>query len=434
MSDIVVSVEDVSKKYCRSLKRGMMYAATDIARDVMSLRGRPDVLRPSEFWSVRNVSFELKRGECLGLIGANGAGKSTLLKLLNGIIRPDEGLIRLRGRVGALIEVGAGFHPMLSGRENIYINGSILGMSKREIDRKFDSIVAFSELDSGMLDAPVKTYSSGMYVRLGFSVAVHCEPDLLLVDEVLAVGDIAFIGKCHARLKDMMKNGMTCILVSHSMPTIDAFCDRAILMNKGQIAVNGPTREATTRLRGMLLGGEGLNQRAEEAIQRGGVGVMYARVLEENGEDAIEIPCGETRRVEFGLRVLEPIKKGNIIVSLQRIVDHLVIFSGYLRIGEDLPELVTGTYTVEIPFLPMPGDYRLGVIVTGEDRVQRLAQATTPPFVLTETSHAPRPMSGDTTYGNAMLPMSLIDQRALEVPSGAGMEESVPMDIETVGV
>ncbi|MCF7958381.1 MAG: ABC transporter ATP-binding protein [Phycisphaerae bacterium] len=242
-SDVVVQVNQLSKKFCRSLKRSMLYGAGDVCRNLLGFRSHSDQLRTKEFWSVEDVSFSLKRGECLGLIGPNGAGKSTLLKLLNGIIIPDRGEIRMKGRVAALIEVGAGFHPMLTGRENIYINGSILGLSKKEIDRQFDSIVAFSELEE-FLDTPVKNYSSGMHVRLGFSVAAHLNPDILLVDEVLAVGDIAFRAKCRQRIQELIENGTAIIFVSHDMHTVSYVCPRAIVMMKGKVQYEGVTPTA----------------------------------------------------------------------------------------------------------------------------------------------------------------------------------------------
>jgi len=187
-SDIAITVDHVSKKYCKSLKRSMLYGVTDIGRNTLGLSSHSGNLRKSEFWAVDDVSFEVKKGETLGIIGPNGSGKTTLLKMLNGIFWPDKGKITVKGRVGALIEVGAGFHPLLTGRENIYINAAILGMTKEEVDEKFDDIVEFADIGD-FLDTPVKFYSRGMYVRLGFAVAVHCEPDILLVDEVLAVGD-----------------------------------------------------------------------------------------------------------------------------------------------------------------------------------------------------------------------------------------------------
>jgi lipopolysaccharide transport system ATP-binding protein len=230
--DILISVEHVSKKYCRSLKRSMLYGVQDIARDMFKLDGHHKPLRKNEFWAIDDVSFEVRRGECLGVIGPNGAGKSTLLKMLNGILLPDKGKITMRGKVGALIELGAGFHPMLTGRENVYVNGAILGLAKKEIDRKFNEIVAFAELED-FIDSPVKFYSSGMYVRLGFAVAAHLNPDVLLIDEVLAVGDVGFRLKCFNHVRSLVESGSAIILVTHSQNDIARVCSRGILMSHG---------------------------------------------------------------------------------------------------------------------------------------------------------------------------------------------------------
>jgi lipopolysaccharide transport system ATP-binding protein len=189
-------------------------------------------LRNEEFWAVDDVSFEVQRGETLGLIGPNGAGKTTLLKMLNGIFWPDKGKITVKGRMGVLIDVGAGFHPMLTGRENIYLNAAILGMSKRETEEKFDSIIEFADIGN-FIDTPVKHYSSGMFVRLGFAVAVHCEPDILLVDEILAVGDEGFQHKCFNKIGELKEKGTTVILVSHNMHLISTFANRVLLINDG---------------------------------------------------------------------------------------------------------------------------------------------------------------------------------------------------------
>lgn len=232
--DVLVKVEGVSKKYCHSLNRSIQYGVQDIARNMLGLSAKPDKLRNDEFWAVDNVSFELHRGETLGIIGPNGSGKSTLLKMLNGIFMPDKGKIEIKGKVGALIEVGAGFHPMLTGRENIYVNGAILGMSRKEIDDKFDDIVAFADIGD-FLDTPVKNYSSGMYVRLGFAVAIHCEPDILLVDEVLAVGDLAFTLKCHKKISKFRQRGGTVVVVNHNMQAIRNICDKVLWINGGKI-------------------------------------------------------------------------------------------------------------------------------------------------------------------------------------------------------
>jgi len=232
-SDVLIRAEGISKKFSSKLKTSMKYGIIDIAKDFIGAPTHSDKLRQNEFWSVQDVSFEVRRGECLGLIGPNGAGKSTLLKMLNGIVMPDKGSIEINGRVGALIEVGAGFHPLLTGRENIYINGSIMGLKKKEIDQKFDSIVEFADLDD-FIDTPVSYYSSGMYVRLGFAVAVHLEPDILLVDEVLAVGDEGFQRKCLNKIGKLREKGTAIILVSHNMHTISTFANKVILLNNGK--------------------------------------------------------------------------------------------------------------------------------------------------------------------------------------------------------
>lgn len=232
-TDIAIKVDNVSKKYCKSLKRSMLYGVKDIARNTFGLSSHSDKLRKDEFWAVDDVSFEVKKGETLGIIGPNGSGKTTMLKMLNGIFWPDKGKITLKGKVGALIEVGAGFHPLLTGRENIYINAAILGMTKEEVDKKFDEIVEFADIGD-FLDVPVKHYSSGMFIRLGFAVAVHCEPDILLVDEVLAVGDEGFQNKCFNKIGELRKNGTTTILVSHNMHIISTFTEKVIFLNNGK--------------------------------------------------------------------------------------------------------------------------------------------------------------------------------------------------------
>lgn len=232
--DVAVEIEGVSKKYCRSLPRSMLYGLEDIARNGIGMRSRHLNLRKQEFWAVDDVSLSIRRGQTLGLIGPNGSGKTTLLKMLNGIFWPDRGRVSVRGRVGALIAVGAGFHPMLTGRENVYINGAVMGMSRADIQRQFDAIVDFAGIGD-FLDTPVKHYSSGMFVRLGFSVAVHCEPDIMLVDEVLAVGDRGFQTKCFRRMGELREQGTTFVVVSHNMHTVAGFVDSVALMRKGKL-------------------------------------------------------------------------------------------------------------------------------------------------------------------------------------------------------
>jgi lipopolysaccharide transport system ATP-binding protein len=233
VNDTLIKVEGVSKKFCLSLKRSLWYGLRDLGNELRGKRhGGNGQLRPDEFWAVRDVGFELRRGECMGLIGHNGAGKTTLLRMLNGLIKPDQGRIEIRGKVGALIALGAGFNPLLTGRENIYVNGSVLGLSKHEIDAKLDEIIDFAELGN-FIDTPIRYYSSGMGVRLGFSsAAILIEPDVLFLDEVLAVGDIGFVIKCLNRMRKLTAKSAV-VFVSHSMPNISMFCNRVMVLKHG---------------------------------------------------------------------------------------------------------------------------------------------------------------------------------------------------------
>ena len=244
---VVIQVENLSKYY----RLGLIGGGTlreDLNRWWAKARGRPDPLLKigetdhgnrvgGELWALRDVSFQVREGEILGIIGRNGAGKSTLLKILSRITAPTSGQVKIKGRVGSLLEVGTGFHPELTGRENIYLNGAILGMKKAEIDRKLDEIIDFAEIEQ-FIDTPVKRYSSGMYVRLAFAVAAHLEPEILIVDEVLAVGDAAFQKKCLGKMGDVANSGLTVLFVSHNMPSIRVLCERVILLNAGSIKID----------------------------------------------------------------------------------------------------------------------------------------------------------------------------------------------------
>jgi lipopolysaccharide transport system ATP-binding protein len=236
--DIVLSVNNVSKRFCRDLKKSLFYGIQDIAGEVFGDRRKNVELRKGEFWALNDVSFQLRRGESLGLVGANGAGKTTLLRIISGLIKPDHGSVEIKGRVAPLIALGAGFNPILTGRENIYVNMSILGLSKEEINERFDQVVEFAEIGEA-IDAPVQSYSSGMAARLGFASAIHTEPDILLIDEVLAVGDIKFKEKCHRRLAKLRQQGKSFILVSHSSPAILKVCNSAVYLSKGNVVDSG---------------------------------------------------------------------------------------------------------------------------------------------------------------------------------------------------
>jgi lipopolysaccharide transport system ATP-binding protein len=250
VSDVVIRAEGIGKKYLighqspdryRTLRDVLTRQTRGLARsfrDIVS--GRPTIAGDEieEFWALRDVAFEIRRGDAIGIVGRNGAGKSTLLKILSRITEPSAGMITIKGRVASLLEVGTGFHPELTGRENIFLNGAILGMTRREIRRKFDEIVAFAEIER-FLDTPVKRYSSGMYVRLAFAVAAHLEPEILIVDEVLAVGDSEFQRKCMGKMQDVTEGGRTVILVSHNVSAIRRLCTSAVLLNGGRVEAVG---------------------------------------------------------------------------------------------------------------------------------------------------------------------------------------------------
>ena len=236
MTDAAVTVDHVSKRF-------RMYKERNDSLKSMVMRGKKSV--HEDFWALKDVSFEVPHGSTFGLIGKNGSGKSTLLKCLAKILWPEEGSITARGKQASLLEVGSGFHPELSGRENVFLNGSILGMSRKEVARKFDDIVSFSGVGN-FIDQPVKNYSSGMYVRLGFSVAVAVTPDILVVDEVLAVGDATFRKRCQTKFKEMKDEGRTVILVSHSMGTVKDMCDQVAWLNEGELKMIGPTKKVVS--------------------------------------------------------------------------------------------------------------------------------------------------------------------------------------------
>lgn len=242
--ETLVEVKGLSKKFCRKLKRSLWYGIKDIGAELIGSKRNHAKLRKEEFWALRDVNFEIKQGELVGLIGANGAGKTTLLKLLSGLIKPDEGEITIRGKIQALIALGAGFNPILTARENIYINGAVLGFSKKEMDKLIGEIMDFAEI-SEFIDMPVQSYSSGMHVRLGFSVAVNLKPDILIVDEVLAVGDASFRRKARQKMMELLHSGISVLFVSHNMALVSSMTSRCIYLDNGQIKSIGPSDQVT---------------------------------------------------------------------------------------------------------------------------------------------------------------------------------------------
>jgi ABC-type polysaccharide/polyol phosphate transport system ATPase subunit len=309
----VVSVENVSKKFILSHNR-----PRNLADGLRSLIWRS---RREDLWALKDVSFEIEQGEALGIIGHNGAGKSTMLKLLTRIMEPTKGRIRTRGRVSALIEVGAGFHPEMTGRENIFLNGAILGMTRREIDRKFEEIVAFAELEK-FIDTPVKRYSSGMYARLAMGVAVHVQPDILVVDEVLAVGDFAFQTKCVRAMQERRRSGVSVVFVSHNMGLVDGMCDTALLLQSGNPLMLAKASRVIAEYRRLELpdSSDGDTDLTGPAVRRHGDGSVRinrvrflngagsAKAVAEMGSDLVvevHYEChAAVGEVQFALRVI----------------------------------------------------------------------------------------------------------------------------------
>ncbi|MBK7767278.1 MAG: ABC transporter ATP-binding protein [Sulfuritalea sp.] len=314
MNDTLIKVEGVSKRFCRSLKKSLWYGTQDLCNEIVGRRhGRQGQLRDDEFWALKDVGFELRRGECLGLIGRNGAGKTTLLRLLNGLIKPDSGRIEIRGRVGALIALGAGFNPILTGRENIQINASVLGLSKREIDEKIGQIIEFSEIEE-FLDMPVQSYSSGMAVRLGFTVAVSFEPDIMLVDEVLAVGDSSFQRKCFDRIFHLQRRGTSFIIVSHNPYQIERLCQKAAVVHRGRLSPLTGGKEAIARYHDLMQQELAPSTTAAVSSREGTHELVFDRLFFENGDgQATDIlHCTRPARLTADFHVTRPINNVRI--------------------------------------------------------------------------------------------------------------------------
>jgi lipopolysaccharide transport system ATP-binding protein len=302
-NDTLIKVEGVSKKFCRSLKRSLWYGMQDIGREIRGQRhGGDGQLRQDEFWASKDISFELKRGECIGLIGHNGAGKTTLLRILNGLIKPDSGRVEMRGRVGALIALGAGFNPILTGRENIYINASVLGLSNREIGAKIDEIIDFADIGE-FIDSPVQSYSSGMAVRLGFAIAAKTDPDILLLDEVLAVGDIAFQAKCFNTLAEFREKGTAFILVSHNMHQISRYADQVLYLKRGKISYIGASEKGIEKFLVDMNQSDSASESERTDWSRvygsGKLAFTGARFLDGEGAEVTTIDVGEAVTLEI---------------------------------------------------------------------------------------------------------------------------------------
>ncbi len=368
-----VEVRDVSKSF-------RIYSSR--SRSIKQMVLRPGRSRYEEFHALSGVSFDVPEGRTFGLLGNNGSGKSTLLKCIARILEPNRGSIVRRGRVAAMLEVGSGFHPELTGRENIYLNGSILGMARHEVDAKFDSIVDFSDLDPTFIDQPVKNYSSGMYVRLGFSVATHVDPDILLVDEVLAVGDIAFQAKCTERFTQLRNEGKTVVVVSHALEQMRTFCDEAVWLDHGTVQAVGEADDVISS-----YADSNLNTRHLEGGARrfgaGGAEISRLELVHETRGPTSDVKTGDPVRIVVHLDATQRIVKPLFGISIESHEGHLIWSHMTTDSGFHPAELPVGRYAfdVTIPSLPLrPGTYLISGSIHDEDggRAVDVLQRATP--------------------------------------------------------
>lgn len=394
MSDTVIKVDNLSKRYqlgsgdtgYKTFRETLVDSAkapfltlksafTAITNKTNPTNKTNSTNDPDLFWALRDVSFEVKQGEVVGIIGRNGAGKSTLLKILSKITEPTEGRIEIRGRIGSLLEVGTGFHPELSGHENVYLYGAILGMDRWEISRKFDEIIAFAELEK-FIDTPVKRYSSGMYMRLAFAVAAHLEPEILLVDEVLAVGDAAFQKKCLGKMDDVSKEGRTVLFVSHNMNAITHLCTKCVLLNNGKIVKMGLTKDVVDN----YIQNASLNtSRGEKHFKPPENPPFYVEKIttcNQKGEVILEIPRNEPLIISVKGKVFEPRNDYIIALDFTTIEDTLLFRSHSFeqKLSYDILNK-RGDFTLECkipPNLFPASTYRVGLItaIAGKGELQ----------------------------------------------------------------
>ena len=381
-----IRAEGVSKKFGLTLRQSMKYGLRDIGGKLLGRQSHSGELREGEFWAVNNVGFELFSGEALGIMGVNGCGKTTLLRILNGVYAPDAGCVQMRGRVGALIAAGAGFAPMLSGRENVYVNGALLGLSTQEIDDLMDEIVAFAELGQ-FIDLPIKNYSSGMYVRLGFAVAALSSPDILLMDEVLAVGDLNFQKKCFDYILKLKRQGTAIILVSHSPGAIWSICDRGFFMDKGQVLVDGPVEDiirayddqnsrnavaSSAQFDQAVAAHDGDASEIEinsgYGHSQGGTGDVVCTSVQvlrsSTGAPAPELDFNEPFLIEADIKVEQPLDELLIRFTIDAVHYRFITVIDSFEQGLPLPKVFPGKYRVKVKVLTpnfRPGAYTLNV-------------------------------------------------------------------------
>jgi lipopolysaccharide transport system ATP-binding protein len=374
MNEPLVKVENLSKKFCRNLKRSLWYGIKDIGAELTACSKKKVKLRKEEFWALDDVGFEIRKGELVGLIGANGAGKTTILKLLTGLIKPDKGVITIRGKIQALIALGAGFNPILTGRENIYINGAILGFSKKEIDVLIDEITDFAEIGE-FIDMPVQSYSSGMHVRLGFAVAVNLKPDILIVDEVLAVGDASFRRKARNKMMELLHSGISVLFVSHNMATVNAITSRCIYIKKGKIVAVGPSEEVTSLY---LRDSISKSQKKQDVEDNNYMDSAYlslpdvlvlkkVRLTDASGKETAEFHTHENIRLTFEMEFKETLKNVAFAFGIRTSIDDVVVGGSRIIPGNDAYK---GSVTVTCEIVRntlREGVYNMAFYVAGAD-------------------------------------------------------------------
>jgi lipopolysaccharide transport system ATP-binding protein len=380
MSTAVIRAEGLSKRYQRGALVSYGLLRDTLARTLRSPWSVFQRKKPESFWALKDVSLQVREGEVMGLIGRNGSGKTTLLKILSRITRPTSGWAEIHGRVGSLLEVGTGFHPELTGRENTYLSGAILGMSRQEITRKFDEIVAFAELDK-FIDTPVKHYSSGMFVRLAFAVAAHLEPEILLVDEVLAVGDIKFQRKCLGKMGDVARAGRTIILVSHQLNQIRRLCDRTVWVDSAAVRLAGPTAEVVSAYESAMSSPE--RDSADRTFDNQHSARFQSWNLVDPASDSPHtlVSSGPVR-IRFTLDVREPIRHGHHGITLYNAERQIVwgLATDDLEFPRGQVELVYA-----FPYLPIkPGAYSLQVSLWSDGQNLDLWDAVPDLLVATE--------------------------------------------------
>lgn len=350
----VITVENLSKSYVLRHQNTERYTALrDVITNKVKSVFQPSLNKPlttEEFWALNNVSFDINQGDRVGIVGRNGAGKSTLLKILSRIVTPTKGRITIEGRVASLLEVGTGFHPELSGRENIFLNGAILGMSKNEIQRKFDEIVAFAEVER-FLDTPVKRYSSGMYVRLAFAVAAHLEPEILIVDEVLAVGDAEFQKKCLGKMKDVAGEGRTVLFVSHNMAAVRNLCDRAILLNKGTVHKSGTVESVLDEYLNSKEAGRLSGSYSSSNVHESDVKLVQAQLYDSKNNPQDQFEIIEDITIEFHIECKRKVPNMYAYIAVKNNQDEVFIESDTIDVLPNILENMTvgmNKYAVKI--------------------------------------------------------------------------------------